>query len=878
MTTETATQTFPPSQLCSTAIFYLVDTCWEYHAQKQEVEELFGEIIPFLERFDVYLNAPDIEKGIDPGLKKIINKLLRCFVRVCSRYTQVCQENRGKRAVKALFRYDNGAKAQMEEIQSLQTQEDRMRSTLVHKEVLKTGYKMENLEKKYNDRNDNELLEKYHETIKTALDIDDSQHSWHDTQRAIWDDITEQTGRWLFDRQDFRDWENSRSASSPSVFALEAGEGYGRAYLCAAVINHLQQQKPVDPNTKRFVAYYYFKKDEKDRSSMRKALNAIIWQLCMNKSNKSFAQFFSKKCEASEHLSWSKTYELWDNSIMDYARQSQINGQTFIIIDGIGHASEEFKELSRIVRDITLFDDGRSSLRLLLTGADRDLKRLRKALDEHGGAPITSITVNKHNRPDLEQFVSKRMEKICETWEPNSDNEEFENHVKKELLDKTDGDYEKINLTLIDIAQKAGKDEIDKILERVGEPREDTIKREVDRLQRTLSEREVDSLNEILPWIVLPKYDWPTMMELKAVLFLKYGKRPLMSLQKLIQEKYAPLLIVDGKLVRSYSTMKYFKREKPDDPSQDTELDSPSMAKQSPFQGTVFQPFAELATHDASCQVHEFEVAMVTKLLKTVCDDKLFKRFGFEPFFDKLQNNPRKAIQFDRVDGHAKMILACLKALCARDPKVKAEAEPLLEYAITNLRWHLSQIKPYELARVEASSRREIGKLLYNLFTDRACIYTWMTPARIQKVRHEWLYHPPKQNKDSLAGEVLTWFKDAEVIGGLGHDQQERINTIIYGSRRSKDLFLEATKVVADNWLGTQAWEADQTLWWILGFIQNVSTPERLPFWSITLIQKVKCPETFKNVGREMTISSESFPCIVFPADVSTLEDRKSCR
>ncbi|KAH7027119.1 hypothetical protein B0J12DRAFT_358165 [Macrophomina phaseolina] len=816
-----ASTAFPPSQLCSTAIFYLVNTCWAYKAQKYDVEELFDAIIPFLKRYDKYLNTAELQTGVDARLKAIINELLQCFVRICSRYTQVSRENPGRRALKALFRHDSGAKEEMEKIQKLEVEEGRMRGVLVHQEVLKTGLKVDDLQKKYSDRNDNELMDQYQETIKNALNIDDSQHNWHDTQRSIWNDITDSTGQWLFNRQDFKDWENSPSASAPSVFALEAGEGYGRAYLCAAVINHLQQQKPTDPNTKRSVAYYYFKKDEKDKNSMKKALNAVVWQLCMNKSNKAFAQFFAKKCDASDNLSCSKTHELWEASILDYSRQSPTSNQTFIIIDGIGHASEEFEELSRIVRDVALFENQNTTIRLLLTGAARDFSKLGNALHEYGRTAINKITVNKHNRSDLRKFISRKMQKICESWEPNSDNEEYRKHIAEELLNKTDGDYEKLNLTLLDISQKAGKDEIDRILGRVGEPREEAIKREVDRLQRTLSEREIDSLNEILPWIVLPKYDWPTMMELKAVLFLKHGNRPLMSLQKLIREKYAPLLIVDGKLVRSYSTMKYFKRSKKGDVSSGPEFETPATAKQTPLQGTILAPLADLSTHSVTCQVHNLEIAMVKKFLSAVCDEKLFDRFGFNNFFERLQNPSGKVIHFERVDGHARIILACLKALCSQDAKVKAEAEPLHEYAITNLRWHLSQIRPDDLPCVEAQKRREIGQLLYNIFMERECISTWITPKRIQRVRHEWLYHPPKENKRGLAREALTWFEDPEVIGGLGHHQRGQVNRIIYGSSRPGDLFLEATKMVAKNWLGSQTWDVAQTVWWVLGFIQD---------------------------------------------------------
>ncbi|GME51307.1 hypothetical protein GTA08_BOTSDO05102 [Neofusicoccum parvum] len=816
-----ASAAFPPSELCSTAIFYLVQTAWEYGEQKTAIANLFSEMTTFLECFNIYANAGKVQERIDIRLKSQIRRLLQCFIWVCGRYTAVANEPALMRLLKAGIRYDNGVKDKLSEIQGLSNKISEMRDTRTHVQVLNTDMAVESLQNVQMQKMEQKTSDRWQETIKKALNIDDAQLGWHETQNAHLEDIEDSTGSWLFERDDFRNWAGSRRSPTPPVFALEAGDGYGRSYLCAAIINYLQQTPP-DPGFKTFAGFYYFDKDEKDTSSMKKALRAIIWQLSISKGNKAFTRCFADKCEDSVPLS--KPYDLWQHSVMEC---SQPGSQIFIVIDGIGHASEDYWELAHIIRDVLSFEKDRISIRLLLTGAKADLDELRDHLQPDERSQITSLTVTDHNKSDLRQFISKRMRKVSKSWEPNSDNEDFREEVVEGLLESTDGDYEKLNLNLEDISQKVGKEEIRDVLKRANEPREETIKREVDRLEKTLGEREIDSLNEALPWIILPRYDWPSLKQLKAVIFLQHGKKPLMSLQKLIQEKYAPLLVVDGRLVRSYSTLKYFKKERGSQVSKETEAEvsSPTLIKQGTFDGTVLGPLTRATTFNNTSRVHEVEVALVKRLLSTVCDEDLFAKFGFTDFFMRLQNHSGKSIHFERVDGHARIIHTCLKALCSQDKRSRAESEPLVDYAITNLRWHLSQIDLPEFDHASTQKRGAIGKLLYNLFMDKNCVEAWLTPGRSQQIRQEWLTRTPRRNQKTLAEEVFKWFRDPDVVGGIGPHGRERINSIIYGSRKSGDLFREATKAMAGNWLLRQDWDVAQALWWILGFIQDVSSP-----------------------------------------------------
>ncbi|OJD37796.1 neutral amino acid permease [Diplodia corticola] len=816
-----ASAAFPPSSLCFTAVSYLVETCWEYEKQRAVITDLFDAIAPFLECFDIYRTSHQLQNTADPGvmkLKRVIHERLQCFIWICSHFTKKSKEHRLKRLTKAAVRIDDGVSDKFDEIERLEKAEVRLLQALGFIELEEMRDILRRLERKREQEDMDQCLD----TIKASLDIDGTKHNWHDTQTAIWNDTAESTGEWLFKRQDFRDWKNGGRASAPAVFALKADDGYGRSYLCAAVINHLLKQRPNDAGLKRLVAFYYFKKDERESSSMRNALRAILWQLSTNRTNKPFAKFFSRKCEQVEHLPSSKTHVLWKDSILEYLEKPEVKSQVFIVIDGIGHVSEDYDEFSQIVNDVSSFENGLSSIRFLLTGSKVDLKGLRR----HFGTriPMTELAVNEHNKSDLQLFVSSKIQEISRTWDRTSDSEKYQQLIERALLENTDGDYQNLNLTLKEISNARGKQDIDRILDpkRLRMPREETIRRQLVSMEKTLVEHEIDSLNEILPWIVLPKYDWPTMKQLKAVLFLKYKQNLLKSVEDLITERYAPLLEVDGTTVRSYHTMKYFKKENGSQQAQnpkETEPDTPASAQQDMISAAI-SPFLGKPSHDSNCQVHHLQVAMVQKFLLTVCDEKLYGDFGFKEFFEGLQRHPSKTIVFNRVDGHSKIILTCLKALCAEDD-VKAEAEPLVDLAITRLSWHLSQIHSHELSYVDVSRRRTIGQLLVKLFRDRKCIEGWLTPERIEKIRHRWLYHPQQQHKSSLAGIALQWLKDPEVVAWIDPAERELVNTIIYGTKRLRDLFAEATNFVAEKWLLDQNWDVTQTFWWVLGYVQE---------------------------------------------------------
>ncbi|KAL1625387.1 hypothetical protein SLS54_003479 [Diplodia seriata] len=817
-----ASAAFPPSSLCFTAVSYLVETCWAYEKQRAVITDLFDAIAPFLECFDIYRTSNQLQNTTDSGfmqLRRVIHERLQCFIWICIHFTRKSKEGRLKRLTKAAVRVDDGVSDKFDEMEKLEKNEVKLLQAL--------GFirleEMHDILRRLESKKEQEDMDQCRDTIKVALDIDGTKHNWHDTQTAIWNDTAESTGEWLFRRQDFRDWENGGNASAPAVFALRADDGYGRSYLCAAVINHLLKQRPNDPTLKRLVAFYYFKKDERESSSMRNALRAILWQLSVNKTNKPFAKFLSRKCEQVEHLPSSKTHVLWKDSILDYLEQSQTQNQVFIVIDGIGHVSEDYDEFSQIVSDVSSFDNGRSSIKFLLTGSKADLTGLRRHFDAR--IRMTELTVNEHNKSDLQLFVSKKTQEISRTWDRTSDSEAYQRRIEKVLLENTDGDYQNLNLTLKEIGNARGMQDIERILDpqRLRVPREETIRRQLSNMEKTLTEHEIDSLNEILPWIVLPKYDWPTMKQLKAVLFLKYEQNPLKSVQYLITERYAPLLEVDGMTVRSYHTMKYFKKENGNreaQSSKETEEETPVSAQQDMISAAI-SPLLGMSSHNSACQVHHLQVSMVQKFLLTVCDEKLYGDFGFKEFFESLQRHPGKTIGFNRVDGHSRIILTCLEALCSDNERVKAEAEPLVDLAITRLPWHLSQIRPHELSYVDVPKRREIGKLLFGLFKNRKCVVRWLTAERIERIRHKWLYHPQKQNKISLAGITLQWFKDPEVVAGVDMAGRELINTIIYGTRRLRDLFVDATHFIAEKWLLHQDWDVAQTFWWVLGYVQE---------------------------------------------------------
>jgi len=291
-----------------------------------------------------------------------------------------------------------------------------------------------------------------------------------------------------------------------------------------------------------------------------------------------------------------------------------------------------------------------------------------------------------------------------------------------------------------------------------------------------------------LTWVTTA-CEGPTVQLLEAFLFAKNGERSLIPLEFQIQDQYSDFLLIskDDKTVTlvSDSITEYFRQR------------------------------SKAATEDqasgAIVNLHESEVNIVRRFLRSVCDDDLFKKFGFEEFFKRKLGKRGATIDVDPDPNrnHVKIILSCLTAICGEQ---KDEILPLIGYAFYWLPYHLAKV---DLALTEPGPKSDIGSLLIKLFVEEEIINRWWTRERMW-MRYSWLY------ADDHVKAVLNWFKDSAVVKGLPEDKREWVNGLTSNSKPAEDLLKPTTVIMARRWLQSETWSVTDMLPWVIVFIAKV--------------------------------------------------------
>jgi hypothetical protein len=168
---------------------------------------------------------------------------------------------------------------------NLTVQESAIATKETHSAVLESVEVTQEMNTTVNDLRSRSDDDRDLKTVREALGILEKDSQLCETAD---NDYTKQiagTGNWLFNREEFRKWMNvwTYTDSKSNVLALQGPEGFGKSYLCHALIHRLQREYRTSSNVA--TCWYYFPKDTK-KTSMSSAMWHIIWQLA--KADKKF--------------------------------------------------------------------------------------------------------------------------------------------------------------------------------------------------------------------------------------------------------------------------------------------------------------------------------------------------------------------------------------------------------------------------------------------------------------------------------------------------------------------------------------------------------------------------------------------------------------
>ncbi|KAJ5815978.1 Tetratricopeptide-like helical [Penicillium robsamsonii] len=776
-----ASMVFAPADLCFNAISYLIDTGAKFKRIFSGLAELFRRISDVLERCKIYMRLP--ADAVDVALRKIINEELVCFVDICALSIKVLKGHKVFIALKVFaFNSDEGVNDQLTRLATLVERESQMRATLGF-ESQKTSERniIENMDgtRKINaavdkllnfenKRDANTASKKLLASIDLSLDIPSETFKVvQKTLRRLSGDQVQGSGEWLRSDPLYAEWA-SHEKSPFSVLGISGGEGYGKSFLFASIVKRLQEVQPQSENDMRCIstAYHIFDEDNQ-QTSLIKALKVLAWQVADQDI------VYRKDVSSVKSAGINNIGDLWG---VLFSKSYKTDSTFFLLLDGIDQIEKsELNEFIQVLEGLQATSETWShfKIRILTTGRDETMSKVKS----HLGGGMAIIEMASESNDDIEKFIIHRMNKM-EILSGSSDQVlSLQRDILENLKTHTHGDFVNIGLLLQEISGKQRPGEIRDILSRSGGNRSDTIARKIERLNETLNEEDISDLNVILTWVLFSC--WPISLEdLEGVLFLKAGESSLRPLAEKITDQYSSLLWVMGephpttKVIPTTSIVSLVSDSIEEFLLQKDESDNPEDAPDLDLTGNI----------------NEVEVRVVRRFLESVCDPKLFSKFGFEEFFQRKLKGKTALVGVDSDIAHLSILSTCLEVIHHQEsPKLSS----LLTYSSYHLSTHLEQVDP---SLMQPQQKVALGPQFVGLFTDEEIIKKWWQPTNIW-LRNRWIYH------DEFAENALRWLQDSAVTKRLPDDQFIWVKSLSSKSAPDADVLEHVATFVARRWL-----------------------------------------------------------------------------
>ncbi|CAG8166166.1 unnamed protein product [Penicillium olsonii] len=808
-----ASMVFAPSSLCFNAISYLINTGAKYKRIFSSLTELFRRISDVLERCKIYLRLP--ANAVDVSLRKIINEELVCFVDICALSIKVLKGHKVFTALKVFaFDSDEGVSGQLARLASLVERESQMRGTLGFesqkttergvietrdgtRKINTTVDKLLSFEKK---RDADTATRKLLDSIDSSLD--NPSEAFKTTQlvyKRLLNDQVQGSGEWLESDPSFTSWASTEE-SPLSVLGISGGEGYGKSFLFATIIRKLLEahSHPGDDLTCTSIGYYIFQ-EEKKTSSLAQALKVLAWQI----ANKDIV--YRKDLGSAKTEGINQVRDLWDAL---FAKSYKSDSTFFLLMDGVDQADKkQLKELVHLLAEIQKEMQMKSAawpqfkLRIVLSGRDETIAKIKG----HVGDGISVIDVASKNSDDIQKFIIERMNKM-EIFSGQSDQVlSLRREILENLTTQTRGDFVNVGLLLHEISGKQRPGEIRDILSRSGGNRSDTIVRKIEQLNETLSDDDISDLNILLTWVVFSIRDL-TLEELESVLTLRTGESSLRPLADKITDQYSSLFTIKGE---PHPTTKVI----PITSRVTLVSDSIEGFLRTRSESESIEDSQELTL---SGDVSEAEVRIVRRFLESVCDPRLFGKFGFDEFFQRKLKGKTARVGVDIETAHLRILATCLEAIRSQDsPHLAA----LVRYASVYFPEHLKQADP---SLTQPQHKTALGPQLVSLFTDAKIIREWWTPNNPWP-RFDWIY------SDGYAEVSLKWLQDSAVTKNLSDEESKWVKSLSSKSEPDADILEHIARSVAEAWLQLGAYDVAESFAAVHGYItkiENRKNPE----------------------------------------------------
>jgi hypothetical protein len=632
--------------------------------------------------------------------------------------------------------------------------------------------------------------------------------SWTKAYGNFQSQLVDDTGNWLLHKHAaFQRWMDPKDVP-PNVFVLSGGEGYGKSCLSSAVIHYLLDKYPKGRSDHHVaVAYYYFQRDAKEKSSVKQAIRDVLYQL--TQYDTAYAKKMASAVGDSHDLS--KALDLWKMFVDD--SRTKVNNTFFIVLDGVDEPdSDAERPLATIIEGLMAMkpDPGQLQVRLFLTGRPSELQKL----EERAASSIPEVSLGSKpiNEDDIIHYIDSRLRNmdIFQT-SANEEVSALQNRIPSELAAGVKGDFVRLGYKLDEISRCTRVRQISEILERASETREVAIKRQISTLNSSLTRDEIEDLNEILSWILgaidVEAIGYVDTECLEGVLLLKTGTPAVVSLSKQIKSKYTSLLEL----------------------SKSGDFELVTLVSDDIRQYLVTSARERSKIQAPNNEVQAAEVAIVKRVVSTFCGDDLYKRFNFESFFDSRGGEKAAKIHIDEMSMHVKILRACLVVLCDKLEDDK-DLKSLREYARMYFVEHLIHV---DRDALDNDTVKWITTQLARILVEEGPIDAWWDEVYYEELREDWINDEEDSGEESededepsseegshnsksdtgksdderYVDAIAKWLRDA-AIDGIEPHERTWLQETLSGDNPSVHILSRVLRRLAERWFsGTPTFE-----------------------------------------------------------------------
>ncbi|KAF3934908.1 hypothetical protein ABW19_dt0205838 [Dactylella cylindrospora] len=302
----------------------------------------------------------------------------------------------------------------------------------------------------------------------------------HNLQKRL-----EGSGRWIFDRSEYRNWFNSPISAGLWYHAIP---GFGKSVLTAGVVDDLLE---ISKSTReRHLISYFFCTYTNAQSLLAYTIMSSILQQLLYYSNDippvlepKLEKYFHDKQSASR-----VTTAVLQEMIIEILNGNR--ARNFIIIDGLDECNDAQRgTLLRTLKQI--YAAVPNSLKILISS--RGSYDINRSLTQ-----FQQLDLLSSNQQDIETFIAQTLiNKKVEGQLPELPQELFD-RIKKILAEKAKGLFIWVDLQISELCSEYSVGNIEDALQNLPKDLDELYKRVLDRIQRL---RKLEVAREIFLWV-----------------------------------------------------------------------------------------------------------------------------------------------------------------------------------------------------------------------------------------------------------------------------------------------------------------------------------------------------------------------------------------